>query len=46
MHLYHLQGVLSFYSAKVIKIIRFTKSIKSVDQNVYVFVIVNGKINL
>ena len=35
MHLHHLQGVL-FYSAKVIKIMKFTISIKLVDSNVIV----------
>jgi hypothetical protein len=31
MHPYHLQGVFLFYFAKVIKIIRVTNSINSVD---------------
>jgi len=35
MHLHHLQGVLSFYFATAIKIIRVTNSMKSVDYNVY-----------
>jgi hypothetical protein len=31
IHLHHLQGVLSFYFAKVTKLIRVTNSIKSLD---------------
>jgi hypothetical protein len=33
MHPHHLQGVLSFHFAKVTKIVKVTKSIKSVDSN-------------
>ena len=36
MRLHHLQGVLSFYFAKVTKIIKVTDSIKSVFKNVYI----------
>jgi hypothetical protein len=39
MHLHHLQGVLSFYFAKVTKIIKFTNLIKSLDYNVHVIVV-------
>jgi len=38
MHLHHLQGFLTFYFAEVTKIIKITKSIKSLDQNVHVIV--------
>jgi hypothetical protein len=44
MYLQHLQTVLSFYFAKVTKIIKVTNSIKSVDYNVYMIVIVDDKI--
>jgi len=43
MHLHHLHGVLSFYSAKVIKNIKVTNSIKSVDENL--ITIVDDKID-
>jgi len=40
MHLHHLQGVLTFYFAKVTKVLMVTDSIKSVEYNVHVFVVV------
>jgi hypothetical protein len=43
MHL-HLQAVLSFYFAKVTKIIKVTNPIKSVDYIVYMIIIVGDKI--
>jgi len=42
MHLHYLQGVLSFYFAKVIKTNKVTNSIKSTDYNVYMIVIVDA----
>jgi hypothetical protein len=44
MHLHHLQTVLSFYFAKVTKIIKVTNSIILVDYNVYMIVTVDVKI--
>ena len=45
MHLCHLQGVFSFYSAKVIKIIKVTNSIKQyIKMLTYVTVTVDDKI--
>ena len=44
MHPHHLLPVFSFYFAKVTKIIRVTNSIKSLNYNVYLTVIVDDKI--
>jgi len=44
MNPHHLQPLLSFYLAKVTKIIRFTNPIKPVNYNVYLIVIVHDKI--
>ena len=44
MHLRHLQTVLSFYCAKVIKIIMVTNSIKSALYNIYMIIIFDDKI--
>jgi hypothetical protein len=43
MHLHYLHGVLSFYFAEVIKNIKVTNSIKSVDENV--ITVVDDKID-
>ena len=44
MHLHHLQGVESFYIAKVTKTIWVTNSIKSVHYYVYMIVIYDDKL--